>query len=132
MSRSSRALNYKRTLQQDLSSNDAAWTYTVGDLPATDDRIPTESDDHVVLKLISFGTDGIVLAFNKQKLNRILTLDHPSKFCAVSFGLFKVENDSKKTADYIESFLLAGIFINNTLYRCFGWSNSQLKSRSCL
>lgn len=132
MSRSSRALSYKTILQQDISSNDTAWTYTVGDLPVTHDHIPTESDDHIILKLISFGTDGIILSFNKQKLNRILTLDRPSKFCAVSFGLFKVENEPKKTADYIESFLLAGISINNIRYKCFGWSNSQLKSRSCL
>jgi hypothetical protein len=93
-------------------------------MPNTDDRIPTESDDNVILKLISFGTDGIVLSFNKQKLNRILTLGRPSKFCAVSFGPFKVETDFKKTATYIERFLLTGVCINKTLYKVF-WLEQQ-------
>jgi hypothetical protein len=111
------ALSYKRALQKELSAGDTTWKYTIEDLPNTDDRIPTESDDHVILKLISFGADGITLSFNKQKLNRILTMGRPSKFCAMSFGPFKVETDSRKTADYIESFLLTGISNSIQVFR---------------
>ena len=130
---SSRGLKYQRTLQSPISLEDISWQYTPDNLPTFDDRIPDESRDHVILKLVTFAEDKITLSFNKQKLNRILTLDRPSKFCAVSFAQFKLfENRSNKTADYIQRFLLAGLKLNNVVYKCFGWSNSQLKSRSCL
>src|SRR5208282_2002346 len=111
----------------------STWEYNLGDLPTCKDKIPNESDDYVILKLVSFSDDAITLSFIQQKLNRILTLDHPSKFCAVSFAQFKlIEDGTHKTGDYIEKFLLEGLKLNNKIHKCFGWSNSQLKSRSCL
>src|SRR5579859_2376812 len=125
---------YERQLQGTFSSDDSAWEYTLPDLPIVEDHVPTEADDGVILKLITFNIEtGITLTFNAQKLNRILTLDRPSKFCSVSFAQFRLQNGGPNTtADYTEKFLVSGIKINDTLYKCFGWSNSQLKSRSCL
>lgn len=127
--------NYKRKLNSEpLSSNDTSWEYTLPDIPNVPDSIPCESDTFLELKLLTFDDDGITLSFEKRKLNRILTLDYPSKFCAVSFANFKLSGraSSNETADYIEKFLTTGIKLNNIVYTCFGWSNSQLKSRSCL
>ena len=124
---------YEKKLTEIISSNDTTWEYELPDLPSVDDNIPTESDSFIILKFIALNPDGITLSFNKQKLNRILTIDRPSTFCSVSFAQFNLkEEGSNKTADYIEKFLLTGIKLNNNLYKCFGWSNSQLKSRSCL
>jgi RNA dependent RNA polymerase len=124
---------YEKILQSAFSSNDEIWHYSLPDLPTVDDHAPTEADLFVILKFISFDSNGITLSFNKQKLNRILTIDRPSKFCSVSFAQFRfIENGSKKTADYIENFLISGIKLNGVVYKCFGWSNSQLKSRCCL
>jgi hypothetical protein len=130
---SAKELNYETTLQPSISCDDKSWEYTIDDLPAFDDAIPTESDDHVVIKLLSFCDAGIQLSFHMQKLNRVLTLGPPSKFCAVSFSHFDIRVDMvSKKAEYIERFLLTGFKLNNTIYKCFGWSNSQLKSRTCL
>ena len=124
---------YEKKLTANISSNDTSWEYELPDLPSVDDNVPKESDNFVILKFVALNSGGITLSFNKQKLNRILTLDRPSKFCSVSFAQFNLkEEGSNKTADYIEKFLITGIKINNNLYKCFGWSNSQLKSRSCL
>jgi hypothetical protein len=124
---------YEKKLTENISSNDTTWEYELPDVPTVNDKVPTESENFVILKFITLSPDGITLSFNKQKLNRILTLDRPSKFCSVSFAQFNLkEEGSNKTADYIEKFLIAGIKLNNNLYKCFGWSNSQLKSRCCL
>jgi len=129
---------YQKPLKDSFSIDDISWIYRLPDLPSNlkDDR-PTESDDFVILKHLSFVTNDsrsvLALTFNKQKLNRILPLDRPSKFCSVSFTGFKfMENGANKTADYIEKFLTTGIKLNDTIYKFFGWSNSQLKSRFCL
>jgi hypothetical protein len=134
MSRSTKVPKYEKQLQKDFSSDDSEWTYAVTDLPIVHDHVPTEADDSVILKFLSFNNEnGITLSFNKQKLNRILTLDRPSKFCAVSFAQFRLRiTGPDNTANYLEKFLKSGITLNGTLYKCFGWSNSQLKSRSCL
>ena len=133
MSNSVNVPNYKKILQSSIHSSQTIWKYDLRGLPIINDQVPTESDHHVILKLISFGENGITLSFDRRTLNRILALDRPSKFCAVSFGEFKFEdNTTHKIADYIKKFLLNGLSLNNTLYKCIGWSNSQLKSRSCL
>ena len=120
----------KIKLAESVSPTDKAWEYVV-ELPDVE-GIPMESDSCVVIKLLTFD-DSITLSFEKRNLNRILTMDHPSKFCAISFANFKLgKASSDSTADYIERFLINGLTLNGYLYTCFGWSNSQLKSRSCL
>ena len=125
-------LVYERTLQSAISLNDNSWVYTVDDLPTLKDDIPTESNEYVIIKLLSFVQTDIRLSFHMQKLNRVLTLAPPSKFCTVSFANFDLRVDTvSRKAEYIEKFLLNGITLNDTVYKCFGWSNSQLKSRTC-
>jgi len=134
MSKSTKVPKYQKQLQSTFSQDDTEWIYTLPDLPIVQDHVPTEVDDSIILKFISLSNEsGITLSFNKQKLNRILTLDRPSKFCAVSFSQLRLRTTGPdNTADYIEKFLKSGIQLNGVLYKCFGWSNSQLKSRSCL
>ncbi|KAI0517332.1 RdRP-domain-containing protein [Xylaria bambusicola] len=142
--------SYEKRLQ-DISLSDSQWKYegpSLSGLPR-----PGFLNQHGYVKsisLISSSTDSpvvtsyIVLRLQEFKPNRATEGLHPSNLLVVSVSDFRprynVADESgehkpwarKESAGYITNLLRAGVELQGVHYHFYGYSNSQLKSRSCL
>lgn len=90
-------------------------------------RRPTKTSGKIYGKRITFTAVAITLEIGELSNNRILQDDDPSKFVAVSFGGLRFPDSFLRvTADYIQRFMEAGLYLNGTQYRFYHHSNSQL------
>jgi len=133
---------YGRKLQ-DIALSDSEWKYNGLKLPG-----PHVLDRHGLIKSISLvsGTAGSHISIRLQKLNpnRATQGLKPSNLLSASFMSFRPLHNipdetgqckrwsAKETTGYIAKLLRAGIEIQGVHYNFYGYSNSQLKSRTCL
>lgn len=78
-------------------------------------------------KRITFKASAITLEIGELSNNRILQDDDPSQFIAVSFGGLRFPDSFLRvTGEYIQRLMEAGLYLNDTQYRFYHHSNSQL------
>lgn len=83
-------------------------------------------------KRITFTAAAITLEIGELSNNRILQDDDPSQFIAVSFGGLRFPNAFLRvTGEYIQKLMEAGLYLNDTQYRFYHHSNSQLVRFLC-
>ncbi|SMR51713.1 unnamed protein product [Zymoseptoria tritici ST99CH_3D1] len=133
---------FKRCLQDAFDLKDAAWEYTVPNLPA-----PNTLDSAGKVKVISFVStrdkQDASLRLETPASNRIVRNEPAHKLLLLSFADFKLrlplspgDQDvrfatARESAGYIAKLLKTGVVLNGVQYHFFGHSNSQTKSRSC-
>ncbi|KAI1821308.1 RNA dependent RNA polymerase-domain-containing protein [Xylaria intraflava] len=135
--------SYENKLQ-DIALSDSEWRYDVPSLPK-----PRLLDDNGYAKSISLASDArgrshISIRLQKFSPNRATQGLKPSELILISFSAFRprygVPDEKgaykpwtrKESNGYIESLLRAGIGLQGVHYNFYGYSNSQLKSRTCM
>ncbi|KAI6021731.1 hypothetical protein PISMIDRAFT_613287 [Pisolithus microcarpus 441] len=89
-------------------------------------------DNRIFGKFIRFTPEAITLDILQFPSNRVLHSDDPDKFILVSFEKLRFPQGGLKIiTEYINRLMKAGLFINDTQYRFYHHSNSQLRSRTC-
>ena len=83
------------------------------------------------LKSITVSAGQLKFDHQVQDSNRILECLDSAKCLLMNFGDLLLE-DKKRTCEYIEEVLKAGVVLNEERYHYVGQSNSQLKDRKCL
>lgn len=84
-------------------------------------------------KRITFTADAITLEIGELSNNRILQDDDPSQFIAVSFGGLRFRDAFLRvTGEYIQKLMETGLYLNDTQYRFYHHSNSQLVRPLCI
>jgi len=138
--------NYRAVLQETVSLDDSQWSYTLPDLPPASETNRLGLVKAIALKTVDGTRHTITLQLQPVSPNRALASDPLDKFILISFADFhsrSLRNAAPETVgtqpatprectDYMVRLLRAGVTLqNNTHYRFYGHSNSQLKSRTC-
>lgn len=134
--------NFSCLLQERFVPADANWTYRVDNLPKK-----TTANAAGLMKVISLVSNSekqeMTLRYTSSEPNRAIDRKQLDRYLSISFEGFRLQNpletkDAKRTsmrlrdsADYKIQLLRKGITLNDTTYRFFGHSNSQLKTGTC-
>jgi hypothetical protein len=112
-------------LRENITPDDQSWKFHVPQAILEPSKRHKNHGKH--LKFTNKQT--ITLNMDQMPANRILNGDDPTKFILASFSDLRFpDTPIRVSADYINRFLTAGLFLNNIQYRFYHHSNSQLVS----